>query len=60
MNAAEGGLLTYGFRKRQYVEVGGSYGIGDHSPTEIEGLPAHPLPAFLKKAHPACADIGFK
>jgi hypothetical protein len=60
MNVAEGGLLTYGFIKRKYVVVGGRYGIGDHSPTETEGLTAHKLPAFLKKAHPACADIGFK
>ncbi|HVF45870.1 MAG TPA: hypothetical protein VM936_22775 [Pyrinomonadaceae bacterium] len=58
MNAAEGGLITYGFSRGRYVSVGGDYAIGANSPTEIEGLPAHKMPKFLKKARPACHTLG--
>lgn len=60
LNAAEGTLGTYGFRRGRYVDLGDSYAIGDtNRGSEFQQGALHDMPKFLDTARAGCEHLGW-
>lgn len=59
MNAAEGALGTYGFRRGRYTDLGDSYAIGrEDMDSEFQQGALHSMPKFLERARAGCECLG--